>query len=210
MSEIAGTTRDTIEEVLNIDGILFRLIDTAGIREHTADEIEASGIERSLEKMRTADVVLYIFDANDMHVDELKTIISDFNFSKTNYLLIANKTDIADIESLKNKYDFIQPLFISAKENTGIDDLKQRLFKTVIHDPLTSENVIITNSRHLEALEKVSASLHDIKAGLDNNIPGDLLALDIRHCLHYISEITGDITNDTVLDYVFSKFCIGK
>ncbi len=210
VSEIAGTTRDTIEEVLNIYGILFRLVDTAGIRDHSADVIELIGMERSIEKMKSADLVLYIFDCNSTTTDEIKTVMESFEEQNIKYLLIANKMDIADTTKLQAQFTMPNVLFIAAKENTGIDNLKNLLFQSVAHQSLSSEDVIITNSRHYEALQQVQQSLNDIKNGLQNNLPGDLLALDIRRCLHYISEITGDVSNDTVLDYVFSKFCIGK
>ncbi len=209
VSEIAGTTRDTIEEIINIDGILFRLIDTAGIREHSKDVIENIGIEKSLEKMKSADVVLYIFDVNEMTGDELTAISNEFNKAAKKFLLVGNKSDIAN--GFLNKFNSSDDvIFISAKNNTGIEGVKKYLFdKTVNAQPL-SENTIITNTRHFAALQQVQQSLTEIKDGLSNKIPGDLIALDIRHCLHYISEITGDISNEDVLDFIFSKFCIGK
>lgn len=207
VSDIAGTTRDTIEEVINIDGILFRLIDTAGIREHSSDSIETIGIEKSLEKMKSADVVLYIFDANTTTDDELQKTISGLNEQGLKFLLVANKTDIVSSE---RKYPTENIISISAKNNIGVNELKQKLFDTTVNADPVSENTIVTNARHYTTLQEVQQSLDTIKNGLDNNIPGDLLALDIRHCLHYISEITGDISNENVLDYIFSKFCIGK
>ena len=211
VSEIAGTTRDTIEEIININGILFRLIDTAGIREHSTDAIEIEGIEKSWEKMRSADIVLYIFDPNEMTADELKIICNNFNLVDIDYVLAANKIDATDIGSIKKKFSFfLQTHFISAKNNLGIDELKDDLFKKTVREQPSSEHVIVTNARHVEALREVQISLREIRKGLDNRITGDLLALDIRRCLHYVSEITGDITNENVLDFIFSKFCIGK
>ncbi len=211
VSEIAGTTRDTIEEILNINGILFRLIDTAGIREHSTDSIELVGIERSLDKMKSADVVLYIFDVNEISGDELRAIDGMLRENKNKILLVGNKADVTDTDSIQEKFKGTDTLhFISAKNNTGIEELKNILFQTTANELPFSENLVIVNARHLEALQKVKLSLNDIETGLDNNIPGDLLALDIRHCLHFISEITGDISNEDVLDFIFSKFCIGK
>jgi tRNA modification GTPase len=211
VSEIAGTTRDTIEEIINIDGILFRLIDTAGIREHSIDTIELIGMGKSMEKMKSADLVLYIFDVDTMPVEDLQIVIADFKAQGLKYLLAGNKTDHAGEASAKGKFtDDLTIYFISAKNNIGIDKLKNALFSTTVHMQPLSENTIITNARHYGALQKVEESLADIKKGLDNKISGDLLALDIRHSLHYISEITGDISNEDVLDYIFSKFCIGK
>lgn len=211
VSEIAGTTRDTIEEVLNIDGILFRLIDTAGIREHSTDVIELVGIQKSMEKMKSADVVLYIFDVNEISANNLETIIEQFENSNKKYLLAGNKTDASVQDDVQEKFkDIKNMILISAKNKTGIDNLKNALFTSTVNEKPATENIVITNARHYTALQQVHQSLVDIKAGLDDNIPGDLLALNIRHCLHFISEITGDITNEDVLDFIFSKFCIGK
>lgn len=211
VSEIAGTTRDTIEEVININGILFRLIDTAGIREHSTDIIEQVGIARSIEKMQSADIVLYIFDVNEMSPSELKNIEDQFKKTGKKYLLTGNKVD--DIKSMSAEEKFSGAgyhLLISAKENIGIEQIKNALFTSTVNQEPVTENVVVTNSRHYEALQQVQQSLNDIEAGLGNSISGDLLALDIRRCLHYISEITGDISNEDVLDFIFSKFCIGK
>lgn len=205
VSDIAGTTRDTIEELININGIIFRLIDTAGIREHSSDSIEVIGIGKSLEKMKSADIVLYIFDVNDP-ASELDEQIRAFEEQGLKYLLVGNKIDQPGARPGHDQ----RIHFISAKNNTGISELKSALFNATINAAPQTENVIVTNARHVAALQEVSGSLDDIKAGLDNNIPGDLLALDIRRCLHYISEITGDISNEDVLDWIFSKFCIGK
>ena len=211
VSAIAGTTRDTIEEIINIKGILFRLIDTAGIREHSTDVIELVGIEKSMEKMRSADIVLYIFDANEMTADALRIVCDNLNSLDIQFVLAANKIDIADMASIREKFNsFSKMHFISAKDNLGIEELKDKLFFSTVNEQPSSENTIISNTRHLAALQQVSKSLTDIRSGLDNQIPGDLLALDIRRCLHYISEITGDISNEDVLDFIFSKFCIGK
>ena len=210
VSEIAGTTRDTIEEVINIDGILFRLIDTAGIREDSKDIIELIGIEKSREKIEQSDEVIYIFDVNAETFGELEAAIALIQEKNKNYLLIGNKADVLGIDTAAEKYAGIDALYISAKEQQGIHLLKQKLVDKIIKGNLNTENTIVTNARHYEALQQVQQSLSEIKNGLDNNIPGDLLALDIRRCLHYISEITGDITNETVLDLIFSQFCIGK
>jgi len=210
VSEIAGTTRDTIEEIINIEGILFRLIDTAGIREHTTDVIENLGVIKSLEKIKGADIVLYMFDVNITDIDELQNIHNDLSTQNKRFLLIGNKSDILKIDENKNIYGDLEIVFISAKENIGIEELKRKLFLSVTENKTLTENIIVTNSRHYEALQQVEKSLADIKLGLENKISGDLLALDIRHCLYYLGEITGEITNEDRLDYIFSKFCIGK
>jgi tRNA modification GTPase len=211
VSAIAGTTRDTIEEIINIDGILFRLIDTAGIREHSTDVIELVGIEKSLEKMNSADVVLYIFDVATETTSELKTAIDNFKKLQIKYLLVANKSDMLTEPAAIKKFEEVENiLFISAKNNNGVDKLKNTLFTTTINSNPETENIVVSNARHFAALQQVQKSLDHIKAGLDNELSGDLLAPDIRHTLHFLGEITGEVTNEDTLDYIFSKFCIGK
>ena len=209
VSEIAGTTRDTIEEVINIDGILFRLIDTAGLRE-SSDIIETIGVEKSMEKMKEADLVLYLFDVVEETRNELEAAQLMIQQHNPNYLLVGNKTDILGKQEAENKFSGDDILFISARSSHHIDVLKDRLVDKIIQGNVQSENTIITNARHYAALQEVSRSILDIKNGLSTQLPGDLLALDIRRCLHYLGEITGEVTNEDRLDYIFSKFCIGK
>ncbi len=208
VSAIAGTTRDTIEELINIHGILFRLIDTAGIRSHSTDEIELIGIEKSLEKMKSADLVLYIFDTNTESESELQQEIKLFTDTGIKFILVGNKSEaterIQEYPSTEGIY------FISAKQNVGIEFLKTAIYKSMIETDLLPEDTIITNTRHYEALQQIAKSLIDISSGLEQNISGDLLAPDIRRALYYLGEITGEITNEDKLDYIFSKFCIGK
>jgi tRNA modification GTPase len=224
VSEIAGTTRDTIEETLNIGGILFRLIDTAGIRHHTSDVIEQLGVGRSLEKMEQADVVLYLYDVRESR-SEVERVRGDLAARGKAFLLVANKVDVsfgtADVgasgvavadatSSVAAQVRFTEEVLISAKVGRGIDVLKQRLVDLVLQGEAAGDGTIVTNARHFEALQKVGASLEVIHKGLDELLPGDLLSLDIRHCLHYLGEITGEITGEERLGYIFSKFCIGK
>ena len=212
VSDIAGTTRDTIEETLNINGILFRLIDTAGIREHSKDVIELQGIERSRDAMNKADIVVYLFDAAIDQLTEIQQQQQYFETNNISYLLAGNKVDANGLATAQNTYRDINNhiIFISAKNKDNITQLKTALYNLVASGDIQQEGTIITNVRHYGALQEVLKSLHDIKAGLDNHIPGDLIALDIRHCLHYLGEITGEITTEDKLDYIFSKFCIGK
>lgn len=210
VSEIPGTTRDTIEEVLNIDGILFRLIDTAGIREHSGDIIESAGIERSFDKMKQADLVIFLFDANDTR-SAIETLKAEIGEQQLNYLLVANKIDITGEKEAKEKFrDLDKVVFIAARQHLHTEVLKEKMVDAVLQGKVHAENTIVTNARHYHALKEVEKSLADIRTGLDNKLPGDLLALDIRRCLHYLGEITGEVTNDDMLDYIFSKFCIGK
>jgi tRNA modification GTPase len=236
VSEIAGTTRDTIEEVLVIEGIEFRLIDTAGIRAHTSDQIEQLGIEKTHEKISQADIVLEILDATERMQSENSSGFNANSFiDKKNWIRVLNKTDLIDnaihIPSTVNRqpptdfmYDasrrrdsslharFPDPdlIFISAKTSMGIDKLKRALVDRVLQGKKLREGTVVTNARHHDALKQVAVSLGEIRAGLDNNLPGDLLSLDIRRTLHYLGEITGEVTNEEQLSWIFGKFCIGK
>lgn len=210
VSDIPGTTRDTIEEVINIDGILFRLIDTAGIRQHTSDIIENMGVEKSLDKMKTADLVLYLFDAKE-ETSEVGSLKSEMQKQRLNYLLVGNKIDQSDELIAREKFSSLDGIvFISAKDRKHLEVLKERMIDKVISGQVQPEDTIVTNARHYHALKEVAKSLRDIKKGLEVKLAGDLLALDIRRALHYLGEITGEITNEDQLDYIFSKFCIGK
>ena len=211
VSEIPGTTRDTIEEIINIDGILFRLIDTAGIRSHSQDIIENFGIEKSLQKMKQADIVLYLFDVDELSLHELEIIVKDMQEKGISYLLVGNKIDRQNEIVIRNKFPLTDRIiFISAKGGLHLEVLKERMMDLVLKDTVSTENVIVTNARHYHSLLQVHEALTDVVEGLENKIPGDLLALDIRRSLQYLGEITGEITNEDQLDYIFSKFCIGK
>ena len=209
VSSIAGTTRDTIEEVLNIGGILFRLIDTAGIRE-SSDEIEAIGVERSLEKMKTADLVVYLFDVNTTTQVELDQQRKYLSLNAKQSLLIGNKIDQYEHTTLLDENFGADCIFISASETLHIDYLKNALVQKIISGEIKAEGTVVTNARHFNALHKVSENLMAIRKGLDDKIPGDLVAIDIRQCLYHLGEITGSISNEDQLDFIFSKFCIGK
>jgi tRNA modification GTPase len=210
VSAIAGTTRDTIEEILNIDGILFRLIDTAGIRDG-ADEIEAIGVEKSKEKMRNADLVLYLFDATTETNTSLAEVVNELKQTAKQWLLVGNKVDEEQMRESKQAYFGIEDaLYISAKEDKGLNAVRAALVEKVTHGAINTEQTIVTNARHFQALEKVALSIVAIQRGIDQQLPGDLLAIDIRQCLHYLGEITGQISNEDQLDFIFSKFCIGK
>ncbi len=210
VSDIAGTTRDTVEEILNIKGVLFRLIDTAGIREHTQDLIESIGVEKSFEKMRAANVVIYLFDVNEIDEKILQVVIDNFTKENIQYILVGNKAE-GNTDLIKERFAVFKGcLFISAKSRTNIEQLKEALITKAISGDIDTEATIVTNARHYEALQKLSLALQDVQRGLDEQVPGDLLALDIRQCLHYLGTITGQITNEDQLDFIFSKFCIGK
>lgn len=208
VSATAGTTRDTIEECINIHGLLFRLIDTAGIRTHTSDEIERIGMEKSLEKMKTADIVLYLFDVHTETREQLEIRIQEFKEGDIRFMPVGNKADDSPDTAGFSGIPGIQ--FISAKNNLGIDGLKKSLYDTFISGEIPSDSTIITNAAHFDALQKILKSLADVKRGIADRIPGDLLAADIRQCLFHIGTLTGEVSNEDRLDYIFSKFCIGK
>jgi tRNA modification GTPase len=199
-----------VEEIINIDGILFRLIDTAGIRENTIDTIEHAGIERSLQKMQQADLVIYLFDVNEMTEEELKKVMMNMERQEIHFILVGNKVDLLPEAVANEKYSQPGIFFISAKNLWHTGELKEKMLKTVVTENVQGENVVVTNARHYEYLQKAYTSLKQVEAGLDSKIPGDLLSLDIRESLQYLGEITGEITNEDQLDYIFSKFCIGK
>jgi tRNA modification GTPase len=210
VSEIAGTTRDTIEETLNINGILFRLIDTAGIREHTSDVIESVGVQRSLQKMRSADIVLYVFDAAAMSKEELQATLASMQTEGIKIIAVGNKTDEEGVDYEGKFAGTPDIVFISARYQRNIDVLKDTLYRSVVSDSAGVPETIVTNTRHVEALEKVLQFIVLIKEGFANRTPLDLITSDIRTCLYYIGEITGEISNEDQLDFIFSKFCIGK
>ena len=209
VSDIAGTTRDTIEEVLNINGILFRLVDTAGIRDHTLDVIESIGIERSMAAMDSADIVVYLFDLSSTDVPgvlaDIQQTAASLESKGKSFVLVGNKDDISSSSVLLSGL-----LRISAQDPVSVEALKQRLSDLVTSGDIRTEDVVVTNARHYSALQEVERSLIDIRNGLDSELPGDLLSSDIRRCLHYLGEITGEVSNEDLLDFIFSKFCIGK
>ncbi len=210
VSDIAGTTRDTIEEVLNIEGVLFRLIDTAGIRTQTDDVIEQLGVAKSLEKMNAADLVVYLFDAATTSIEDIEVVAKELTSTGIKHVLVANKIDSITPEKLIELQTVTSIVCIAAKNKLAIDTLKNALVQKAVGGDVQTESTVVTNTRHQDALLKLQASLLDVSAGLSAKITGDLLALDIRQCLHYLGLITGEITNDDQLDYIFSKFCIGK
>ena len=218
ISDIPGTTRDTIEDTIVIDGIEFRFIDTAGLRE-TTDVIESMGIKKTFEKIDLASVILLIDEISDspeqinMRIDAIRKKIEE---TEKRLIVLINKTDEASPgqeDELRTKIDISSAetlLFISAREKLGLEILRKELSDHAIKDKISSDSVIVTNIRHYEALIKVSSSLGRVLEGLNNNIPDDLIATDIRHAIHYLGEITGVITSDEILGNIFKNFCIGK
>ena len=209
VSEIPGTTRDSIEDSLVIDGINFRFTDTAGLRE-TKDIIESKGIERTKEKIKKAKILLYLFDVNDTNIDEIKSKTDSFKRKDLSILLVRNKIDLKiENKNLLNDLKNSELIEISATDSDSVSKLKNRLVDEVdILNPYT--DVIISNSRHYEALIKALKAIEEVNKGLKENISGDLLSVDIRRSIEYLAEITGEITNDDVLGNIFANFCIGK
>ena len=209
VSHLPGTTRDTIEEVLNIHGINFRLIDTAGIREAT-DAIEQIGVQRTMEKISQSALLIYVYDAEQITLEELNQDIENLKKPGVAMLVVANKADLLSAEQISALPHTQSEVVISAKEKFHIDDLKNKIYHAAIKDELTGNETLVTNIRHLEALQKTEESLIKVLSGIDSDITSDFLATDIKQALHYLGEITGAVTTDDLLENIFSKFCIGK
>lgn len=218
VSDIHGTTRDVIEDTVNIGGITFRFIDTAGIRE-TSDTIESLGIERTFQKLLQAEIVLWMIDATDAksQMEELSEKILPRCENK-HLILVFNKADLIREEQPKDiltllsnlSKDDISSIFISARQRSGTDQLQQVLIEAAHLPTITQNDVIVTNIRHYEALSRALDAIHRVQNGLDANITGDFLAQDIRECIFHLSDIAGEVTNDMVLQNIFQHFCIGK
>lgn len=210
VSDIAGTTRDFIEDEINIGGVIFRFIDTAGLRE-TTDTIEAIGVSRTQEKMKTASLILYLFDLGDTDLVEINRDVNKLENLGVPFLKIANKLDKANPElvtELQSKHP--DTIFISAGNKENLEGLKVKILELVNLDKFKTGNTVVTNIRHYDSLVKTRDSLLDILRGIDDQITNDFVAMDIRRSLHYLGEITGEITTDDLLANIFSKFCIGK
>ena len=229
VSDIAGTTRDTIEDELVINGIGFRFIDTAGIRD-TEDHVESIGIKKTFEKIEQAQVVLYLVDGLQLTVNsQLDNFITEIGKIQNQYpqkslIVIINKRDLLSeetftaintrIDNYKTELSTVNrklfTLFISAKQNIGIEELKNTLLSFVNTGALRNNETIVTNTRHYDSLLKALEEIQKVKWGLDAGISSDLMAIDIRSALYYFGEITGEVTNDELLGNIFANFCIGK
>jgi tRNA modification GTPase len=218
VSDIAGTTRDTIEDELVINGIGFRFIDTAGIRE-TKDVVESIGIQKTFEKIEQAQVVIYLFESSKFQVSGSQ-YITEIEKIKNKYplkqlIVVVNKIDLisdAGVNQIRLKLEKLDTklVTISAKEKSGIDALKDELLSLVNTGALRNNETIVTNTRHYDSLLKALEEVQKVKWGLDSGISSDLMAIDIRSALHYFGEITGEVTNDELLGNIFANFCIGK
>lgn len=208
VSDIAGTTRDTIEDELNIHGVRFRFIDTAGIRE-TADIIEAKGVERTLAKMKEAREIIYLFDPTQDDIQDMESQLQELKSLEIPFILVVNKSDLLS-DDVRESLEAFSAVFISAKFKEGIEELKDALLEKVNLLNLEEDDVMVTNIRHVESLNLTQESLERAISALDDRITSDFLALDIRQALHHLGEITGEVSTDDLLDNIFSKFCIGK
>jgi tRNA modification GTPase len=207
VSEIPGTTRDIIEDEIVLGGIRFRFMDTAGLRD-TKDVIEAIGVRRTREQMLKASLILYLFDLTNTSEKEIQTEVDELEKSGVPFLKIGNKMDEADAVLMsKLGKEFI---FISAAQKTNIDRLKETILKRFQHSDVIKGDVLVTNLRHYQNLLSTREALDRVITGMNENITGDFLAMEIRQALHHLGEITGEITTDDLLDNIFSKFCIGK
>lgn len=205
VSSTPGTTRDTIEEVLNINGIDFRFIDTAGIRE-TLDNIEKMGVERAIEKIESSSLIIYVYDASKEKAEQVQKDLKTFNTSDLPILTIANKADLLPSDTTVDA----KHLKLSAINSKDCQKVKDEIYRLSGLNDLNLESTIVTNARHVEALQKAHADLLKVKEGMDSKVTGDFLAMDIRQVLHHLGSITGEISSDDLLGNIFANFCIGK
>ena len=209
VSDIAGTTRDIVEDEIVIEGIKYRIIDTAGIRD-TENEIEKIGIQRAIEKAGKSAIILYLFDANG----ELNKVKEEFSFLQSQLtdtsievIWVANKIDLLQDTGKLGELECIQ---ISASEGDNLEELTQEIVRITNSKQAEQQQVVVTNVRHYEALTKANDAITQVTSAIEMGIPGDLVAIDIRQALHFLGEITGEISTDELLGNIFSKFCIGK
>lgn len=215
VSDIHGTTRDVIEDTVNLHGVLFRFIDTAGLRE-TSDTIEALGIERTYQMIEKANIVLWVIDSSQINTQQkwLSDEVQKHAEGK-HLILVFNKVDRLDEEgrsALEKRFATypVERIYISAKQHLNTDQLQELLYQSAQLPDLNDQNIMVTNIRHYEALKNAHTAIIRVQDGLNQRISGDFLSQDIRECLYYLGEITGQITTDEVLGNIFSRFCIGK
>ena len=212
VSEIPGTTRDTIEDEMSIGGVLFRFIDTAGLRD-TSDLIEQIGVKKSLQAMQNSAIVIYLFDAHELSSRDVKLEIEKLqeHIGTSQLLIVCNKIDTEDLSDLQKEFAELDNLiYISAKEHLYIEDLKSKLLALFDSRTVNTTETVVTNARHIDALRKANTALYKVLEGLSKNLAGDFLSIDIRDALDALGTITGQVTNDELLANIFSKFCIGK
>ena len=208
VSNIKGTTRDVIEETFTIEGFQFRFIDTAGLRE-TNDKIEKIGIKKTHQKIEEAAIIIYVIDINDFNYEQIHENILSFSKKKIEYILLANKIDISTKKVyIKNFHNEV--IYCSILNNEGLDQIQSRILQKIKKWGNINNDLVITNQRHYEALINTLDSIEAVNRAISSNISGELLAIDIKEALQYLGEITGEITNEHLLDSIFKDFCIGK
>ena len=210
VTHVAGTTRDVIEEVINIKGIPLVLVDTAGIRQ-TDDIVENIGVEKSKEFIEKADLVLLVLDASRELEDEDREVINQINENHKKVIVLLNKIDLERKIDL-DEYNFENIVEISAQKNVGIEDMEEKIYSFIVDEKVedSSEKLIITNVRHKTALEKTKDAIRNIFETIDMGLPMDLISVDLKEALDSLSEITGEISSEDILDHVFGNFCVGK
>lgn len=213
VSDIAGTTRDTIEETLHIGGVTFRIIDTAGIRE-AQDAVEAVGVAKTMEKVRQSALLVYVFDVIRSSPEEVRADLEQLVGPDTRLLVVANKMDLNPYTSHAHYACELLPesawVPVSALNNMNVEFLKEKLLNSVLEGNIRTEHTVVANARHYDALLKASESLTDALRSIETGISGDFIAMDIRRALTFLGEITGEISSEDLLDSIFSRFCIGK
>ena len=210
VTHVAGTTRDVIEEVINIKGIPLVLVDTAGIRQ-TDDIVENIGVEKSKEFIEKADLVLLVLDTSRELEDEDREVINQINENHKKVIVLLNKIDLERKIDL-DEYNFENIVEISAQKNVGIEDMEEKIYSFIVDEKVedSSEKLIITNVRHKTALEKTKDAIRNIFETIDMGLPMDLISVDLKEALDSLSEITGEISSEDILDHVFGNFCVGK
>lgn len=208
VSDIAGTTRDVIEDEIVLGGINFRFIDTAGLRD-TQDVIEAMGVERTRDRMKKASLIIYLVDLSNSSIDTIETELKELELIGIPHIKVGNKLDKAD-PTLADQLKQNEFILISAKQGEHVEELKQKIVSLFEVNDVKSGDVMVTNLRHYQNLLQTNESLNRVLEGMDKGLTGDFLAMDIRQSLHYLGEITGSITSEDLLANIFGKFCIGK
>lgn len=214
VSETPGTTRDAIEDTIIIDRVSFRFIDTAGLRE-SDNEIEGMGVEKTYQKINQASIILYLFDASKTSIEEINETVEKFREiiedKSKKMILIANKADLL-MEIPKNFRNLVEleTIFVSAKRKTNINLITDSLLQTFKNDIPSQEDIVVSNTRHHQALKETQNIIKNIRQGIDEKISGDLLSTDIRAALYHLGTITGEVTSEEILDNIFENFCIGK
>ena len=209
VSDIPGTTRDVVEDTLQINGVNFRFSDTAGIRT-SDDTIERIGVERTMQNIEKGHLVIYLFDVNELNPEDVKADLAELDLQKPHFL-VANKIDRGLTDEQQKAFSEVgDVIFLSSLEKANLDALRDKLMETMALNDQMTDKTMVTNLRHYQALNETLEAIHDIRENFRQSISTDFITIDIRKALHYMGEITGEITTDEILGNIFSKFCIGK